>query len=315
MSLNLAVISREGAKRYGDRAALVAGNTTLSYRQLDDQAQRLAGALRRLVSRGQHVALMMPNVPAFAVAYFACHYAGVAVVPLNVMLKAEEIAYHLEDSDAVALICHESLLGDALTGFEGVAGCRHLIVADEGAQLLPGAELQAGAELPSGVARMSALLDSGERISELPDTNPDDTAVLLYTSGTTGRAKGAELNQVWMNLLDNALDAIGETGNIEIIARKESEGVVVRIVDDGHGISESSISRVFDPFFTTKPPGKGIGLGLETARRIVRRHHGEISVQSQPGKTEFLVSLLATRAGQSSTANENDRGGADQSRG
>jgi signal transduction histidine kinase len=110
-------------------------------------------------------------------------------------------------------------------------------------------------------------------------------------------AKGVELNQVWMNLLDNALDAIGETGNIEIIARKESGGVVVHIVDNGHGIPEDSISRVFDPFFTTKPPGKGIGLGLEIALRIVRRHHGEISVQSQPGRTEFRVSLLATKAG------------------
>ena len=109
------------------------------------------------------------------------------------------------------------------------------------------------------------------------------------------RAKGAELNQVWMNLLDNALGAIGDSGTIEIIARRVSDGVVVQIVDNGHGILESNIGNVFDPFFTTKPPGEGLGLGLENAQRIVRQHHGEISVCSEPGRTEFQVTLPAAQ--------------------
>jgi len=106
------------------------------------------------------------------------------------------------------------------------------------------------------------------------------------------RANGGELNQVWLNLIDNALDAIQESGRIEISARKELDRVVVRVIDDGSGIPSNVKPQIFDPFFTTKPPGQGTGLGLEITRRLVRRYHGDISVESRPGRTEFRVSLL-----------------------
>jgi signal transduction histidine kinase len=102
---------------------------------------------------------------------------------------------------------------------------------------------------------------------------------------------GSDLNQIWFSLLDNALDAIPKSGNIRIEARLELNKVVVGIVDDGPGIPSDIVSRIFDPFFTTKPPGQGTGLGLDIARRLLRRYHGDISVQSQPGRTEFRVSL------------------------
>jgi signal transduction histidine kinase len=105
-------------------------------------------------------------------------------------------------------------------------------------------------------------------------------------------ANGSELNQVWFSLLDNALDAISESGTIRIEARCELNRVVVQIVDDGPGIAPGAISKVFDPFFTTKAPGQGTGLGLNITRRLLRRYHGDISVHSQPGQTEFRVSLL-----------------------
>lgn len=108
-------------------------------------------------------------------------------------------------------------------------------------------------------------------------------------------ASGGELNQVWMNLIDNALDAIPNSGNINISVKTELDQVVVRVIDDGPGILPSVISRIFDPFFTTKPPGHGTGMGLEIARRLVRRHHGDISVQSRPNHTEFQVNLRADR--------------------
>jgi len=104
-------------------------------------------------------------------------------------------------------------------------------------------------------------------------------------------ATGSELNQVWMNLIDNALDAIPETGCIEISVRKELDKVVVSVADDGLGIPPDVIPKIFDPFFTTKPPGQGTGLGLEITRRLVRMYHGDITVQSQPGQTVFRVSL------------------------
>jgi signal transduction histidine kinase len=106
------------------------------------------------------------------------------------------------------------------------------------------------------------------------------------------RATGGELNQVWMNLIDNALDAIAESGHVEIGAQVEQNRVVVRVTDDGPGIPEEVLSRIFDPFFTTKAPGEGTGLGLDIARRLVSRHRGEIDVESRPGRTMFRVRLV-----------------------
>lgn len=105
------------------------------------------------------------------------------------------------------------------------------------------------------------------------------------------KASGGELNQVWLNLIDNALDAVSESGTVQVAARRELDRVVVSIVDDGSGIPDEVMPRIFDAFFTTKPPGQGTGLGLELARSLVRRYHGDISVQSRPGRTSFRVSL------------------------
>ena len=104
-------------------------------------------------------------------------------------------------------------------------------------------------------------------------------------------AIGGELNQVWMNLLDNALDAVAPGGSVLATARPEGRYLVVRVVDDGPGIPPEHAPRVFDPFFTTKPPGEGTGLGLEVARARVRGHGGEIDFDSRPGRTEFRVAL------------------------
>jgi len=100
------------------------------------------------------------------------------------------------------------------------------------------------------------------------------------------------LNQVWMTLVDNALDAIPMAGHIAVTARQEGDGVVVRVIDDGPGIPREIRPRIFDPFFTTKAPGKGTGLGLDIARRLLRRHQGDIAVDTAPGRTEFCVRLM-----------------------
>jgi signal transduction histidine kinase len=110
-------------------------------------------------------------------------------------------------------------------------------------------------------------------------------------------ATGGELNQVWLNLIDNALDAVSEGGRVSISARQELDRIVVRIVDDGPGIPPDIGPQIFDPFFTTKPPGQGTGLGLDVTRRLLRRYHGEISFDSRPGRTEFRVSLLIENPG------------------
>jgi len=105
-------------------------------------------------------------------------------------------------------------------------------------------------------------------------------------------AYGSELNQVWTNILDNAIDAVNGKGEITIRTRVENESVVVEIEDNGKGIPAEIQSKIFDPFFTTKAPGKGTGLGLATAYGIItEKHHGKISVQSVPGKTLFRIEL------------------------
>ena len=100
-----------------------------------------------------------------------------------------------------------------------------------------------------------------------------------------------ELNQVWLNLIDNAIDAAPEGGHVTVAAAGERDAVVVKVIDDGEGIAPADRDRIFDQFYTTKPVGKGTGLGLPTAQAIVLGHRGTIQVDSQPGRTEFRVSL------------------------
>jgi signal transduction histidine kinase len=104
-------------------------------------------------------------------------------------------------------------------------------------------------------------------------------------------AYGSELNQVWTALIENALDALGNTGEIRLTCRQESDMLLIEIWDTGPGIPPELQDRIFEPFFTTKAPGQGLGLGLDNAMRIVRKHRGHISVKSEPGSTCFRVRL------------------------
>ena len=116
----------------------------------------------------------------------------------------------------------------------------------------------------------------------------DTTADLPLVNGFAG-----ELNQVWSNLISNALDAVAENGRVEVMARcgHDGRGIIVSVTDDGPGIPPAIRDRIFDPFFTTKAVGEGSGLGLDIVRRLVQRHNGQIEVESTPGKTEFRVIL------------------------
>jgi signal transduction histidine kinase len=102
---------------------------------------------------------------------------------------------------------------------------------------------------------------------------------------------GSELNQVWTNIIDNAIDAMGGKGELRVRTYREDNCVVVEIIDNGPGISEKVLPHIFEPFFTTKAVGQGTGLGLDTAKRIVRKHRGQIEVSSKPGETRFQVWL------------------------
>jgi len=140
-------------------------------------------------------------------------------------------------------------------------------------------------DIRRGIADTLTMLGAKARAKSV------EVSVQLAVDLPRAHGVGAELNQVWMNLLDNALDAVAVGGRVEVTASEAPGRVVVRIVDDGPGIPAAIQGRIFDPFFTTKGVGKGTGLGLDIVRRLVQQHEGEIEVESRPGRTEFRVSL------------------------
>ncbi len=194
MSLNLATLLRENATARAAKPAVIINDITLDYATVNAMARGFAGGLATLgIKPGQHVALMLPNVPQFTIAYFGAHYAGNPVVPLNVLLMADEVDYHLSDSDAVALVVWEGFLEQARAGFARSESCKHLIVVKADRTDMTAAD---------GEHNLTALIGGADPVREVAPTNPDDTAVILYTSGTTGRPKGAELTH--FNLFYNA---------------------------------------------------------------------------------------------------------------
>jgi signal transduction histidine kinase len=122
---------------------------------------------------------------------------------------------------------------------------------------------------------------------------PDITVHRQYAAGLPCiEAYGSELNQVWTNLIDNAIDALNGKGEITLRTRYDDQWVIVEVEDSGPGIPEAVRSKIFDPFFTTKPPGQGAGLGLNICHNIVvQKHKGRIDVVSRPGQTRFEVRL------------------------
>jgi long-chain acyl-CoA synthetase len=197
MSLNLAIVLETGAASRPQHTAVVADGRRLSYGQLNEAANRCAAGLALLgVRPGDKVALMLPNIPEFAIAYFGVLKAGGCLVPLNTLFKAAEIAYELEDSDASVLIVDGSLLAEARHALAGVESCHHLIVTGSpprAATTAPRVLGGAGGRVLSDCQRFNDLLAAGNPDFDTAQTRADDTAVILYTAGAIGRPKGAEL--------------------------------------------------------------------------------------------------------------------------
>jgi long-chain acyl-CoA synthetase len=193
--LNLAMLLEQSARREPGKVALILDDIKLRYAELNGAANKVANGLVKLgVEPGDKVAVMLPNTPHFVIAYYAILKAGGVVVPLNVLFKRHEVEYHLDDSDATALIVWEGFLGEAAEGFSKAKNCRNLIVAQA-----PGST----SAIPDGALPLNALMADTSPVFDTVQTMPDDTAVILYTSGTTGRPKGAELSH--FNMFFNAM--------------------------------------------------------------------------------------------------------------
>jgi len=140
-------------------------------------------------------------------------------------------------------------------------------------------------DLPLGLSNTVDVLRAKARTKSVAITVTVEPT-LPKVLGFTG-----ELNQIWANLIDNALDAVPQGGRIDITAQRERQSVVVHIVDNGAGIAPEIQQHMFEPFFTTKPVGQGTGQGLDIVRRLVIHNDGDINVESRPGRTDFSVSL------------------------
>ncbi|WP_162834412.1 long-chain-fatty-acid--CoA ligase [Amycolatopsis circi] len=186
--LNLSVLLEDSARNHPGRTALVLGENRMTYREVDAAASQVANLLvERGVAPGDRVALSCPNRPEFAIVYYGILKAGAVVVPLNVLLKRREIAYHLADADAVAYFCFEGS-EELPTGQEGrlafddVAAVKHFFL------------IAAAPETCTAAETLREALAGQPETFESVVTEATDTAVLLYTSGTTGQPKGAELS-------------------------------------------------------------------------------------------------------------------------
>ena len=212
-----------------------------------------------------------------------------------------ETAVTFDALDRLASAIEGEPLGDALRWVAAACSVRHL-----------------ASEIQQAATRISVLVKAVKgfthmdhaAVAEAVDVGRgiDDTVTVLRAKARSKSATVAvdieaglpsvvafvgELNQIWSNLIDNALDAIAAGGRVDVSARLERQRVVVRVIDNGSGIPDSVRGQIFDPFFTTKPIGQGTGLGLDIVRRLVRQNDGEIAVDSAPGRTEFRVTLPA----------------------
>ncbi|MEL6357929.1 MAG: AMP-binding protein, partial [Bacteroidota bacterium] len=198
--LNLSTFLENSTRQFPQKDAIIYADKKFSYDQINKGANQVANGLRAIgITQGDKVALSCLNIPYFPIVYYGILKAGAVVVPLSVLLKRAEVAFHLQDSEAKAFICFEGtpqlpMRQEGIAGFQKTDGCKSMII-------IP-ADLNKGFSM-EGVSTFMELTKGQPTEFQTAGTSADDTAVIVYTSGTTGQPKGAQLSH--SNLLLNAI--------------------------------------------------------------------------------------------------------------
>ncbi|MEJ2749389.1 MAG: AMP-binding protein, partial [Anaerolineae bacterium] len=246
--LNLAVLLEDSAREKPTHTAVIFNETKLSYAAVNAAANQVANGLTGLgIQPGDKVALSCLNIPYFPIVYYGILKAGAVVVPLNVLLKPREIAYHLQDSDAKVYFCFEGT--DQLPmgqmgwgGFQEANSCEHFFLMTAN---------PAAASPIEGAKTLGMLMANQSPTYPTVQTSSEDTAVILYTSGTTGRPKGAELSHLNMVLNARLSDSMydGNPDDVHLITLPlfHSFGQTVQMnTGFDNGVTISLLPR-FDP--------------------------------------------------------------------
>ena len=213
----------------------------------------------------------------------------------NVTLEAlERVAAVIEGPALVAALrsvasgCSVRVIASEIQG--AATRISGLVLAIKGFTHMDQATVAEPVDLAASLADTVTVLNAKARSKS--------AAITINLDPDLPRVRGfaGELNQIWANLIDNALDAIPTSGRVDVTAERDRHRIIVRVIDNGPGIPDEIRERVFDPFFTTKPVGKGTGLGLDIVQRLITHNEAEIDVRSVPGRTEFTVSLPLAEA-------------------
>lgn len=246
--LNLAILLEDSVREVPNHVAVIFNETELTYAQVNGAANQVANGLKAIgIEPGDKVALSCPNLPYFPIVYYGILKAGGVVVPLNVLLKSREIAYHLSDSDAKAYFCFQGTpelpMGQmGYEGFQEVDSCQHFfMIAADPAEPSP----------IEGTQTLGMLMSQQAPTGSAVSRRADDTAVILYTSGTTGQSKGAELSHSNMvmnaKLADNMYERQAHDVHLITLPLFHSFGQTVQMNSGFYTQSTISLLPRFDP--------------------------------------------------------------------
>ncbi len=246
--LNLAILLEDSVREVPNHVAVIFNETKLTYAEVNGAANQVANGLKAIgIEPGDKIALSCPNLPYFPIIYYGILKAGGVVVPLNVLLKSREIAYHLSDSDAKAYFCFEGSpeLPMGQMGYEGcqeAESCQHFILMTAN---------PAGPSPIEGVQTLGTLMSQQAPTGSAVSRQADDTAVILYTSGTTGQPKGAELSHSNMvmnaKLADNMYERQAHDVHLITLPLFHSFGQTVQMNAGFYTQSTISLLPRFDP--------------------------------------------------------------------